>query len=242
MALSGFSRHAVVALALVFAAVTGAPAGAQTTYTSRRAWEAAVGAHLTIDFEGLVPAGVSQAFPAGLSLSGVTFKGAGSPLYPRGLDVVDPAVASYIAAWSSGAMVETMSLGTDTRGVVLPQPGSVSLPDGVTAVGFNYATTCIVVVGPGCEGPWTVRLSTGQLITIPGSNSPPTMAFWGVVNSVPISAVQINPGATFFLLDNFSYAPIVAVPALSSWALVALAVLLTATVVASLRRHLADSV
>jgi hypothetical protein len=241
MALPSFSRHAVVALALQFAAVAQAPVGAQTTYTSRRAWEAAVGAHVTIDFEGLVPAGASQAFPAGLSLSGVTFTGAGSPLYPRGLDVVDSGVASYIAAWSSGAMVETLSLGTDIRGVVVPQPGSISLPGGVTALGFNYATTCIIVVGPGCEGPWTVRLSSGQLITIPGSNSPPAMAFWGIVSTVPISSVQVNPGATFFLLDNFSYAPIVAVPTLSCWALVALTVLLTVAAVACLRRRLADS-
>ena len=239
MALPGFGRSAAAALPLLFAALTAAPAGAQTTYTSRTAWEAAVGAHVTIDFEGLVPAGVSQAFPAGLSLSGVTFNGAGSPLYPDGLDVVDSAVASYIAAWSSGAMLETLSLGTDTRGVVLPQPGSISLPGSVTALGFNYATTCIIVVGPGCEGPWTVRLSTGQLITIPGSNSPPTMAFWGVVSTVPISSIQVNPGATFFLLDNFSYAP-VTVPTLSSWAFVALTVLLTATGVASLRRRTAD--
>ncbi|HEV3216450.1 MAG TPA: hypothetical protein VGZ27_12045 [Vicinamibacterales bacterium] len=240
MALHGFGRNAYAALALLFAAVTAAPVGAQTIYTSRTAWEAAVGAHVTINFEGLVPAGVTQAFPTGLSLSGVTFKGAVDPLYPDGLDVVDSAVASYIAVWSSGAMLETLSLGTDTAGVVHPQPGSISLPGGVTSVGFNYATTCIVVVGPGCERPWTVRLSTGQLITIPGSNSPPTMAFWGVVSAVPISSIQVNPGATFFLLDNFSYAPVVSVPSLASWALVALTVLLMVTGVASLGRRTAD--
>ena len=234
MAMHGFGRRTAAAWVVLVVAVTAAPAGAQATYTDRTAWETAVGAHMTIDFEGLVPAGVSQAFPNGLSLSGVAFKGASSPLYPHGLDVVDSAVASYIAAWSSGAMLETLSLGTETRGVVLPQPGSISLPGGVTALGFNYATTCIIVVGPGCEGPWTVRLSTGQLITIPGSHSPPAMAFWGVVSAVPISSIQVNPGATFFLLDNFSFAPIVTVPTLSSWAFVGLVVLLTATGVASL--------
>ena len=151
MALRAFRRSAVAVLALLVAAVTAIPVGAQTTFTSRAAWQAAVGAHVTIDFEGIAPAGGSVSFPGGLTLAGVTFKGAGDG-FPAGTLVVDSAVGSFISAWSSGAMLETLSLGTDTRGVVLPQPGSISLPAGVTAVGFNYATTCTVVVGLGCEG------------------------------------------------------------------------------------------
>ena len=60
------------------------------------------------------------------------------------------------------------------------------------------------------------------------------MAFWGIVSTVPLSSMQVNPGATFFLLDNFSYAPVVAVPTLSSWAFFALTLLLALAGVASI--------
>jgi hypothetical protein len=236
MAACGGHRQVVAMVALCAAAASGATASAQTTFTSRAAWQAAVRPFVTIDFEGLVPAGASQPFPMGLTVAGVTFKGAGSTSSaPDRVDIVGPAFASYIGVWSSGGMLQTLSLGTDTRGIIHPQPGSISLPAGVTAVGFNYATTCIVVVSPGCEGPWSVRLSTGQLLTIPGSTPPPAMAFWGIVSTVPLTSIQINPGATFFLLDNFSYASVVPVPALAFWAFVALTIFLAAAGVASIR-------
>jgi hypothetical protein len=241
MAPTGFRRNVVAGL-LLLAAITAAPAGAQTTFTNRTAWAAAVGAHATINFEGLAPAGGSQAFPGGLSLSGVTFNGADNSIFPAKVLVVDSAFASFISAWSSGAMLEALGLGTETGGVANSQPGSISLPSGVTAVGFNYATTCIVVVAGCVEQAWTVRLSTGQLLTIPGSNPPPAMGFWGVVSTVPISSIQVNPGATFLLLDNFSYAPLVNVPALSTWAFFVLTLLLALAGVAALRRRATDGV
>ena len=62
-----------------------APALAQTTFTNRAAWAAAVGSHVTIDFEGIAPDGGLTQFPDGLTLSGVTFLGAGSlDVYPTG--------------------------------------------------------------------------------------------------------------------------------------------------------------
>jgi hypothetical protein len=196
----------VTGVMFLLAAITAAPSDAQTTFTSRTAWEAAVRSRMNIDFEGIAPARGDVSFPGGrLSLLGVTFQGAGD--VGPSLIVIDPGEASYVAAWSSGAMLMTESLGTGIGQRALSPPGSISLPSGVSAFGFNYAVSCAFFVGPGgpCSAPWTVLLSTGQLITIPAVNPPPTMAFWGTVSSVPISAVQIQPPATFLLLDNFSF-------------------------------------
>ena len=225
-----------IGLLLSATLVSAGSAVAQTTFTSRAAWDAAVGPHARIDFEGLAPAGGTAEFPAGLTIGGVTFRGAGTLLSPpNSVRVLDAGVGAFVSVWSSGAMLFAESLGTATAGTVHPQPGGISLPAGVTAVGFNYATSCIVTV-PGCvEQQWTVRLSSGGVIAIPGSSPPPTMAFWGVVSVDPISSIQVNPGATFLLLDNFSYLgdP---VPTLPVWAYLLLIVLLAVKGVASLRR------
>jgi hypothetical protein len=63
------------------------------------------------------------------------------------------------------------------------------------------------------------------------------MAFWGVVSNTAISSIQINPSATFLQLDNFSYAPVVVVPALPNWTFVVLTMLLVLTGIASIRRR-----
>ncbi|HJZ75190.1 MAG TPA: hypothetical protein VKE51_25825 [Vicinamibacterales bacterium] len=218
-------------------ALGAAPARAQTTFTNRTAWETAAGPNVTIRFEGIAPAGGLQSFPAGLTLSGVTFIGSDAPFSSgRFLGVVDGATLG-VSAWASGAMLTAASLGTSIASIVVATPGSVSLPPGVTAVGFNYGTTCAGIHGGCGEAPWSVRLSTGQVVTIPPSSPPPNMAFWGVVSNTSIASIQINPTATFLLVDNFSYAPAVTVPALPNWTFVVLTMLLVLMAMASIRRR-----
>jgi len=230
----GLRRIVMACVVWFLAASTAAPASAQTTFTNRAAWEAAAGNHVTIDFEGIAPAGGSVLFNDGLTLAGVTFRGAGfTGVLPPGLAVYDSAFASFISDWSSGDMLVAHS----GFGTLSSRPGSISLPGGVAAVGFNYAVTCSVTVTPSCGSfQWTVRLSTGAVITIPGSGPPPTMAFWGIVSPAPISSLQIDPSASLTLLDNFSFQPL-AVPTLSSWAMLALTALLTLAGVGSIRRR-----
>jgi hypothetical protein len=99
-------RSSVAAvLVLLSLAVGAAPAEAQTTtFTSRAAWDAAVGPHVTINFEGIAPANGVQDFPAGLSVSGVTFLGAVTPFNDsnvRFLEVQDGSLFG-VSVWSSG--------------------------------------------------------------------------------------------------------------------------------------------
>lgn len=220
---------------LLLAASAAAPASAQITFTNRALWQAAVGSHVTIDFEGIAPDGGLTQFPGGLTVSGVTFRGANLPATTglHALAVFDSGSATYISAWNSGDMA-VAGAGFGTAG---SPPGSITLPGGVAAVGFNYAVTCAVTLTPACGSlPWTVRLSTGAVITIPGNGPPPTMAFWGIVSPVPITSLQIDPSASLTLLDDFSFqAP--AVPSLSWWAMLALTGLLTLAGVASIRRR-----
>ena len=224
-------RRIVLACGVWFlGAITAARAGAQTTFTDRAAWEAAAGSHVTIAFEGIAPASGSVPFNSGLTLNGVTFRGAGS--VGNTLFVISSVGDVTISAWSSGDMLAApFGFGT-----VASPPGSISLPGGVTAVGFNYGATCTIFVNPACGGePWTVRLSTGAVFTIPGSHPPP-MAFWGIVSPVPISSLQIDPMGSVSLLDNFSFQP-PAVPTLPPWAILALTTLLTLAGAASIRRR-----
>lgn len=229
--MSGRARQTATACVLgLVTAFAAARADAQTTFTDRAAWAAAAGSHVTVDFEGFAPPGGSAAFPVGLTLSGVTFRGAGSA---APLSVEDSASAVFISAWGSGDMaMAPFGFGTQAS-----PAGSITLPAGVAAVGFNYAVTCSVTLIPSCGSlPWTVRLSTGAVLTIPGSNPPPTMAFWGVVSPVAIGSLQIEASASLALLDNFSFAP-AAVPALPPWGLAALAALLLAIGARSIRRR-----
>lgn len=235
MASHGIRRAARGFLMLSSLALGSAPVLAQTTFTNRAAWDAAAGPSVTIQFEGIAPAGGLQQFPAGLTLSGVTFVGADNPPTTLRLAVVDAATLG-VSVWGSGSMLTAFSLGTNLGAQVFPTPGSVTLPPGVTAVGFNYGTSACAVAG-GCGAPpWTVRLSSGQVLTLPPDTAPPNMAFWGVVSTTPIASIQINPTATFLLVDNFSYAPAVTVPALPNWTYVMLAILLALTAAASIRR------
>ena len=230
-------RLALACVSAVLAAGAAAPAAAQTTFTDRAAWAAAAGSHVTIDFEGIAPPGNFARFNDGLTLSGVTFRGAGSPnnsFPPIPLAVFDSGFDPYISDWNSGDMAQApLSFGT----VGAPPAGSITLPPGVTAFGFNYAVSCSITVTPSCGSfPWTVRLSTGAVILIPGSNPPPAMAFWGIVSPVPISSFQLEASASLTLLDNFSFQPS-AVPTFSVWAMLALAALLAVAGMRSVRRR-----
>src|SRR5262245_35941506 len=105
-------RRTAGAVFLWSLALGAAPARAQTTFTNRTAWETAAGPNVTIRFEGIAPAGGLQSFPAGLSLSGVTFIGSDAPFSSgRFLGVVDGATLG-VSAWASGAMLTAASLGT----------------------------------------------------------------------------------------------------------------------------------
>jgi hypothetical protein len=222
-------------IAILIGATVATPVLAQTTFTSRAAWEASITRHVTIDFEGIAPPGGFVRFNDGLTLSGVTFMGAGRlDASPHRLSVFGAGVDTFISAWSSGDML-LANIGFGIEGT---SPGSISLPAGVTALGFNYAVTCAVTVDPACGStrPWTVRLSTGVVLSVPGNGPPPNMSFWGIISPVPIASLQLDSPSSLPLLDNFSFQP-AAVPLLPTWGPLAFAGLLTLAGIVSLGRR-----
>src|SRR4051812_42950079 len=129
VATGGCMRLVVLAL-LVSTMIAGDSESAVIVFHDRAAWQAAAGTGLTtIDFEGLAPRGGTADF-ADLIVSGVDFGRS---------NVLDPAAATYIAAWGTGAMLMRFDL-------ITPVTTSFSAP--VTAFGFDYGASACILVGP----------------------------------------------------------------------------------------------
>jgi hypothetical protein len=199
-----------LALFVLIFCISGPAFSQSVLYTDRAAWQAAVAAQSittnTFDFEGIASAGGFVRYPTGFTLDGVTFSLA--PGQQTGgitnfaVAVVDGTTPG-VSAWGSGAM---LWFGIPNTG---PLTAFASLPAGNRAVGADYGATLCAVAPSSCtqSSPANVLLSTGETFTIPGSPSPPSLRFVGVVSSVPIQWIQISGMPSFNLLDNFTFGP-----------------------------------
>jgi hypothetical protein len=179
----------IVPIVSVFTAV---PACATTIlYTNRLAWEAASTGLATIDFEGPATPGnpISDSTAAGLTISGIQFIGVTPP------DNYYLFVQDYGATWGSGDLLE------GPNSIWIPAAGAyieARLPAGVTAVGADLMSRLPVA------DTFVVSLSTGESFTV-ATSANPNRAFVGFTSDVPITSIRFHPGASYALLDNFSY-------------------------------------
>jgi len=168
----------------------GASESAVIVFQDRAAWQAAVGTDVTtIDFEGLAPRGGTVAFPD-LQLSGVDFGQS---------TVLDPAAATYIGAWGTGAMLMRFDLDV---------PVTTTFSEPTTAFGFDYGASACILVGPcgpaqsGRPGQVTLVLSTGDVIVRSGPMPP--LQFIGVISTAPVTSFTTAILPSFSVVDDFS--------------------------------------
>ena len=179
---SGLPSGSTAALVINFNGATSPPVNlaigsglAKTeTFTSLSAWNAATNAVTTINFEGVAANGgaVDIALPAGLTRSGVGF-------------TIDPAesngslfVLGQGFTYPDASVLSTQRSTTTNNNVVITLPGEF------TSVGFILATN---------GAPATIKLSTGETITIP-LQPIPRLSFFGLTTSQPITTLEITNG------------------------------------------------
>lgn len=192
-------KRNLIHLTIIFAAL--GVARADVVYNNQAAWTAAVSGVTTINFEGIVPANGFQAYPGSTTIGGVTF-GVG-PASPSGLFFL-------IGDNFYGFGVATLSSQDPGTGTNPTNDFLVTLPNPVTALGFNY------IVDPGTV---TVTLSDGVTQNIVAANTP-TKAFFGVTAPGGITSVDITEpyslAAQSIDMSDFSYATPSATPEPSS--------------------------
>jgi MYXO-CTERM domain-containing protein len=167
-------------------ALAAVPARADViVYTDRASFEARTGGLQTITFEGLA---LPNSFtfinsPPGLTLLGVNFQGS-----PNRLFVIDPGFDPPNFIFNSGQFLQENSSG-GTLGITLP-------PD-ITAVGLDVSSFLPQSA--------ILRLSTGDVLTVPEPGSP-NFAFIGFTSDVPVTSLAItitnNGNPT---IDNFTF-------------------------------------
>lgn len=138
-----------------------------------------------IDFES-VPA---VPYPGGLTTSGVTFRDASDPTFPR----VFPEAqwGQYFASGTGNTLAGLTTF-------------NVSLPAGVRAFGANVGQTAIWAV-PGLSSSVQFRLPTGEARSTV-TDASHLFPFFGFVSDVPVTNLQVGFGVTFITMDNVTFA------------------------------------
>lgn len=194
---------------LLFAAVACLAATSRAkaqiiAYTDPAAFGHVATGMTTIDFAALhPPAGGSLSYPTGLTISGVNFFGklTGPDYQGVYLYVIPPTYApTTYAGWSGNPTVlqGPGGMGSHYNGYL-----QITLPAGITAVGFNVYT---IHAGGGPNGaPITVTTPTGQVFNF-STFAKPNLAFVGFTSPDPIAWLRVTqPGADFANISNFSF-------------------------------------
>lgn len=193
-------------LSILFSSIVLAVAPAYsttiTTYSSFSNWAAATSPdYQTVTFEGLAPSGgVSNYYgPGGVTQDGVEFIGY-NDVGQSDIQVVDTSAFPWYN-WGSG---DALLQGTQQVTSSSPLPYiSIVLPSNVTALGLNLFST-------NNQGMTYSINVAGNQYDVPTS-SQPTLAFWGITSSAPISSVTLALEGTVWnnpsemLVDNFSF-------------------------------------
>lgn len=205
----------VAALAVL---LTSASVSAQTvTFTDRTVFNAAVTGGQTLDFSGLIPAGVattlgSQAYASGLTVNGATFSGVNSPLF-----VINPASSFQTNKGLGSGLFLTAAGGTGASNPL--SQILIALPSSVTAFGFDLGT-----FSPRGEalditfGGTTFSTGTSAGLGVP--------TFIGFTSNAPVTSILVSAQAGArgdVNLDTFTFgSAIAAVPEPATWALMIL--------------------
>jgi hypothetical protein len=173
-----------------------------TTYSSLTSWQAATNAgYQTVAFTGLAPAGSSQTYSSanGVTADGVNFIGYNSSGLSD-IQVIDTSAFSYYNWGTGDALIQNLS--RPNAGSPLPYVNIV-LPANITALSLNLFSASPQALS------YTITVA-GNQYTVP-TFSQPTLAFWGITSSAPISSIQLTLAGTTYnggsseLLDNFSF-------------------------------------
>jgi hypothetical protein len=173
-----------------------------TTYSTSTSWQSATSAGFqTVTFEGLAAAGSDTPYtsPTGVTADGVDFIGYSSS-GSSDIQVVDTSAFPWYNWGTNDALLQ--SLNRPNSGSPLPYI-SIVLPANVTSLGMDLFTTNNQAMS------FTITVA-GNQYTVP-TFSQPTLAFWGITSSAPITSLQLTlQGSTFNsaseeLLDNFSF-------------------------------------
>lgn len=173
-----------------------------TTYNNSAAWQAATSAgYQTVTFEGLTPSGTATTYnsPSGVTADGVEFIGYNSS-GSSDIQVVDTSAFSWYNWGTGDALLQ--NLDRPNAGSPLPYVNIV-LPANVTSLGLDLFTTSPQALS------YTITVA-GNQYTVPTSTQP-TLAFWGITSSAPITSLQLTLAGTTYnsssneLLDNFSF-------------------------------------
>jgi len=192
-----FSLSVGIALALVPGYSTTI-----TTYTNSATWQAATSAgYQTVTFEGLTPAGTATTYSgaSGVTVDGVDFIGYTSAGLSD-IQVVDTSSFSYYNWGTGDALLQSLS--RPSAGSPLPYVNIV-LPANVTSLSLDLFTTSPQALS------YTITVA-GNQYTVP-TFSQPTLAFWGITSTTPITSIQFTLAGTTYnggsneLLDNFSF-------------------------------------
>jgi len=173
-----------------------------TTYSSLTSWQTATNAgYQTVPFTGLTPAGTSTTYSSatGVTADGVNFIGYNSSGLSD-IQVIDTSAFSYYNWGTGDALIQSLS--RPNAGSPLPYVNIV-LPANITSLGLNLFTASPQALS------YTITVA-GNQYTVP-TFTQPTLAFWGITSSAPISSIQLTLAGTTYnggsseLLDNFSF-------------------------------------
>lgn len=179
-------------LAVVVAALAlpAAPALAQTTYTARASFLAALASTETVDVEGLVdPSGFAVLGGTGLDLTlgSLTF---GTTSSFSSFFAIGPDYAGGAFLLGSGAVLSPQVL-LDANDLV------VTFASGVRAFGFDFG------FGDGART-LTVALAGGATYSVTYGGTLPTPGFFGFIADAPLASVTITADNDVAIYDNFT--------------------------------------
>jgi hypothetical protein len=195
----------LAALAIVFLGVWMPPnmvrCRAQgTIYSSRSAFNAALGSATTITFDGVTPIDPSGNGVSSVTASGVTFTNAGSRLF------VGP-----FASPTNGPILWNFDSST---------PVGIILPGGLTGFGADFSGG--ITPQPSFNGTLTVNLFGGQSYAYNFSALTGSWVFFGATFSQPIASLVYDdgglalPGSHEEMLDNVTFGTAVPEPSFPS--------------------------
>jgi hypothetical protein len=191
----------IFALGLAFTLVP-LPATTITTYSSLSTWAAATSpGYQTVTFTGMATPGSNTNYysPTGVTADGVEFIGYSST-GSSDMQVIDTSAFSWYNWGSGDALIQS----TQQTNSSAPLPYiSIVLPANVSALGLNLFST-------NTQGMTYSITVAGNQYNVP-TFTQPTLAFWGVTSSAPISSLTLSLEGTVYsnpseeLADNFSF-------------------------------------
>ena len=144
-----------------------------TTFTSSTSWNAATTGVTTINFEGIAPSRMSVYEPNGIAVKGVSFS-------------INAAQSNgYMFVLGPGFTYPGISVLSTQQSTLINNNMVINLPGMFTALSFT--------IGTGTP-PATLKLGTGDSVTLPNQPPPPQLVFFGITSTKPFNTLEITNG------------------------------------------------